>query len=98
MLLSKTMPHKATRFLESRLFGCLGGVVQMYFLSSLRAQTAKTLICTKSGVFADSRKSAKKCGNKKSTFCVKNAQKGGFFPHFFGTLSRIGENPTFCAD
>ena len=32
---------------------CLNDLV--YFLSSLRAQTAKTLICTKSGVSADSR-------------------------------------------
>ena len=30
----------------------------VYFLSSLRGQTAKTLICTKSGVSADFRKSA----------------------------------------
>ena len=34
--------------------------ILVYFLSSLRARTAKTLICTKSGVSADSRKSAKK--------------------------------------
>ena len=46
-------------------------LVLVYFRSSLRAQTAKTLtsICTKSGVSADSRKSAKKCG--KPPFCVK---------------------------
>ena len=39
-----------------------GRLTPLYFLSSPRAQTAKTLICTKSGVSADSRKSAKKCG------------------------------------
>ena len=39
----------------------------MYFLSSLRAQTAKTLICTKSGVSADARKSVKKCGKVRKT-------------------------------
>ena len=58
----------------------------MYFLSSLRAETAKALICRKSGVSADSRKSAKKCG------------KPHFLHALFGTLSGIGENPTFSAD
>ena len=33
----------------------------VYFLSSLRARSAKTVIYTKSGVSADSRKSAQKC-------------------------------------
>ena len=36
----------------------------MYLLSSLRAQKAKTLICTKSGVSADSRKCAEKCAKR----------------------------------
>ena len=45
----------------------------MYFLSSLGAQTAKkTLICRKSGVSADSRKSARSAQNR--PFCVKSAQ------------------------
>ena len=48
----------------------------VYFLSSLRAQTAKTLIRTKSGVSADSRKSGKKCG--KPHFLQKWRK-----PHFF---------------
>ena len=74
----------------------------VYFLSSLRGQTAKTLICTKSGVSADSRKSAEKCRKVRRT--AKDAQKmrkkyGS--PHFsalLATLSGIGGNPTFCAD
>ena len=64
----------------------------MYFRSSLRAQTAKTLICTKSGVSADYRKSAKKCGKphflrKK---CALFMQKGRFSA-LFGT----GPKPHF---
>ena len=41
-----------------------------YFLSSLRARMAKRLICTNSGVSADSRKSAKK--RDKPHFLCKN--------------------------
>ena len=71
----------------------------VYFLSSLRGQTAKTLICTKSGVSADSRKSTEKCGEphflrKK---CTKNARKARFSA-LFGTLSGIGGKNPFCAD
>ena len=49
----------------------------VYFLSSLRGQTAKTLICAKSGVSADSRKSAKKCAKSAEdrAFCAKSVQK-----------------------
>ena len=39
----------------------LGRFLPCEFLWSLRARTAKTFICTKSGVSADSRKSTKKC-------------------------------------
>ena len=39
----------------------------MYFLSSCRGQTAKTLICTKSGVSAESRKRGKKCRKVRKT-------------------------------
>ena len=58
------------------------GVRVVYFLSSLRGQTAKTLICTKSGVSTDSRKSAEKCRKVRRTalfahvlhtFCAKSA-------------------------
>ena len=67
----------------------------VYFLSSLRAQTARTLICTKSGVSAESRKSAKKCGKPHvlRTFYAKGAVSA-----LFGTLSGLGGNPTFCGD
>ena len=86
-----------TRFCRGTLARFSSNIV--YFLSSLRARTAKTLICTKSGVSADSRKSAKKCTKlhflcKK---CVKSAQKVRFGA-LFGALSGIGGNPTFCAD
>ena len=74
------------------------GVV--YFLSSLRGQTAKTLICTKSGVSADSRKSAEQCGEphflrKK---CTKSAQKVRFsalFAHFSALFLESAETPLF---
>ena len=55
------------------------GVV--YFLSSLRPQTAKTLICTESGVSADSRKSAKKC--RKQHFLHKKCAKSPVFRTFW---------------
>ena len=60
------LPRKVQRrmgkhsFMESPFPPTISTVV--YFLSSLRAQTAKTLICTKSGVSADSRKMHKKRG------------------------------------
>ena len=73
--------------------------VVVYFRSSLRADTAKTLICTESGVSADSRKSAKKCGKphfskKMRTFYAKSAVFRTFWhsvwnrqkPHFLCTL------------
>ena len=69
----------------------------VYLLPSLRARTAKTLICRKSGVSADPRKSAKKCGKprflrkKCAKKCVKSAVFRPFWrsfwdrrkPHFF---------------
>ena len=57
------------------------------------------IICTKSGVCADPRKSAKKCGKpqKVRKFYALFAQKV-WFSALFGTLSGIGGNPTFCAD
>ena len=72
----------------------------VYFLSSLRGQTAKTVICTKSGVSADSRKSAEKCGEphflrKK---CTKSAQKVRFsalFAHFSALFLESAETPLF---
>ena len=68
-----------------------------YFRSSLRAQTAKTLICTKSGVSADSRKSAKKCGKphflrkKCAPFCAKSA----VFRTFWRSFWESAETPLF---
>ena len=53
----------------------------VYFVSSLRAQTAKTLICTKSGVSADPRKSTKKCG--KPHFLRKKCAKSALFRTFW---------------
>ena len=60
------------------------GAKIVYFLSSLRARTAKTLICTKSGVSADSRKSAKKCG--KPHFFVQKVRKKCGFLHCLALL------------
>ena len=78
----------------------------VYFLSSLRAQTAKTLICRESGVSTDYRKSAKNCGKphflrKK---CANNAQNAVFrtfwhsfwdrrTPHFFYRLMFLLPRP-----
>ena len=75
----------------------------MYFLSSLRGQTAKTLICTKSGVSADSRKSAKKCRKVWKTqhnyavFCALFAQKVRFsaLRHFLALFLESAETPLF---
>ena len=58
----------------------------VYFLSSLRGQTAKTLICTKSGVSADSRKSAEKC--------AKSAVLRTF-RHFSALFLESAETPLF---
>ena len=59
----------------------------VYFLSSLRAQTAKTLIRTKSWVSADPRKSAKKCG--KPRFLHKKYVKTlSFFSLVFSKIPR----------
>ena len=75
----------------------------MYFLSSLRGQTAKTLICTKSGVSADSRKSAKKCRKVRRTalfahflciFCAKSAVLRTF-RHFLALFLESAETPLF---
>ena len=68
----------------------------VYVLSSLRAQTAKTLICTKSGVSADSRKSAKKCGEPHflRTFYVKSAVFRTFL-HFLALILESAETPLF---
>ena len=73
---------------------CMNKLV--YFRSSLRAQTAKTLVCTKSGVSADSRKSAKKCGKphfyrKK---CALLCKKCGF-PRFLALFLESAETPLF---
>ena len=56
----------------------------VYFRPSLRGQTAKTSICTKSGVSADSRKSAKKVPKSAEyrTFCA-------FFAHFLESKSAV---------
>ena len=73
----------------------------MYFLSSLRGQTAKTLICTKSGVSADSRKSAKKYRKVRrtalfGTFYTLFAQKVRFsalFRYFLALFLESAETP-----
>ena len=75
----------------------------MYFLSSLRGQTAKTLICTKSGVSADSRKSAEKCRKVRRTLfaqkmykkCAKSAVLRTFFAHFSALFLESAETPLF---
>ena len=73
------------------------------FLSSLRGQTAKTLICTKSGVSADSRKSAEKCRKVRRTalfahflytFCAKSAVLRTF-RHFSALFLESAETPLF---
>ena len=63
---------------------------------SLRARTAKTLICTKSGVSADSRKSAKKCAKPHflRTFYILFAQKVRF-AHFVVLFLESAETPLF---
>ena len=75
----------------------------VYFLSSLRGQTAKTLICTKSGVSADSRKSAEKCRKVRRTalfahflytFCAKSAVLRTF-RHFSALFLESAETPLF---
>ena len=75
----------------------------MYFLSSLRGQTAKTLICTKSGVSADSRKSAKKYRKVRRTalfahflytFCAKSAVLRTF-RYFLALFLESAETPHF---
>ena len=75
----------------------------MSFLSSLRGQTAKALICTKSGVSADSRKSAKKCRKVRRTalfthflciFCAKSAVLRAF-RHFLALFLESAETPLF---
>ena len=80
--------------------GCSKSGKVVYFLSSLRAQTAKTLICAKKGgVPLDSRKSAKsadKC--RKPHFLHKSAKKKKKrcgFPHF---LALFLESAATCAD
>ena len=81
----------------------LVGVWIVYFLSSLRGQTAKTLICTKSGVSADSRKSAEKCRKVRRTalfahflciFCAKSAVLRTF-RHFLALFLESAETPLF---
>ena len=64
--------------------------------SSLRAQTAKTLICTKRGVSADSRKNAKKCGKNRTLRkkCALLRKKCGF-PHFLALFPESAETPPF---
>ena len=75
----------------------------VYFLPSLRGQTAKTLICTKSGVSADSRKSAKKCRKARKTAlfvqkvrkkCAKSAVFRAF-RHFLALFLESAETPLF---
>ena len=71
----------------------------VYFLSSsssLRAQTAKTLISTKSGVSADSGKSAKKCGEP-HFLRIFYAESAVFrtFPHFLALFLESAETPLF---
>ena len=74
-----------------------------HFLSSLRGQTAKTLICTKSGVSADSRKSAEKCRKVRRTAlfaqkvykkCAKSAVLRTF-RHFSALFLESAETPLF---
>ena len=64
---------------------------------------AKTSICTKSGVSADSRKSAEKCGKVQRTalfahflytFCAKSAVLRTF-PHFSALFLESAETPLF---
>ena len=75
----------------------------VYFLSSLRGQTAKTLICTKSGASADSRKSAEKCRKARRTAlfaqkvykkCAKSAVLRTFW-HFSALFLESAETPLF---
>ena len=85
-------------FLKILTFLAKTGLV--YFRSSLRAQTAKTLICTKSGVSADSRKSAKICAKsaENRTFCANSAhflRKKCGFPHFLALFLESAETPLF---
>ena len=85
---------------SGRNFGFLRVV---YFLSSLRGQTAKTWICTKSGVSADSRKSAEKCRKVRRTAlfaqklykkCAKSAVLRTF-RHFSALFLESAETPLF---
>ena len=75
----------------------------VYFLSSLRGQTAKTLIRTKSGVSTDSSKSAEKCRKVRRTAlfaqkmykkCAKSAVLRTF-RHFSALFLESAETPLF---
>ena len=96
-------PYEKGGTILETFFWCTLGSAIVYFLPSLRGQTAKILICTKSGVSADSRKSVKKCGKVRKTALFaqkvrKKSAKNAVFHAFralFGTLSGIGGNPTF---
>ena len=68
----------------------------VYFLPSLRARTAKTLICTKIGVSAGSRKSAKKCGKPHflRIFCARSAVVRTL-PHLLALFLESAETQIF---
>ena len=69
----------------------------VYFLSSLRAQTAKTLICTNSGVPADSKKSAQKVRRTALFvhFLRKKVRFSELFPHFLALFLGSAGTPLF---
>ena len=74
---------------------CLYSIWIVYFLSSLRGQTAKTLICTKSGVSADSRKSAEKCAKSAEKKSAQKVRFSALFAHFSALFLESAETPLF---
>ena len=66
----------------------------VYFLSSLGAQTAKTFICSKSAVSADSRKGAQKL--RKTTLSAQFLHKKGGFAHFWHSFWNRRKPHFFC--
>ena len=72
----------------------------VYFLSSLRGQMAKTLICAKSGVSAEFQKECRKVrrtalfAQNLYTFCAKSAVLRAFL-HFSALFLESAETPLF---
>ena len=84
--------HAAHVFTPGRIQETTLGVV--YFLSSLRAQTAKTLICRKSGFSPIPERVPKSAENH--TFCAFFAhflRKKCGFPHFLALFLESAETP-----